>query len=268
MIQLFVGVCLLLFSFKSYGSDLGFSQTRSSTSKSSRVRLSYDFSPYQKVTLVLRKTQLIDATDDKASGAKLTYRYKDEEGHALSVFLGKDDEAYFYESVSGGLQYGFDLSSSLKATIGVGGASKNYSIIPRETLIQRTINVNLDYEAFNWLGLGLSYVKDNYSGSGLQTERYLRGARINSTDIQNYLDIMIADSVSGYIEFVFKGVTLGFNATMDQYQISSSKALTTEVYLDAELGRSWYLGAFVSKGKTDYSSTQSSSTGFSLSYKY
>lgn len=247
---------------------MSLSQTRSSFSQSSRVKIGVNFTSEQKASVALKKTEFSGFSDNHASGAKFTYRYNDNEGRLYSIFLSKDDEAYFYESVSGGFQFGFDLTANTKMNFGVHVASKSYSSGESETLIQRTLSVGVDHEILDGLLLGLSYSKENYLGRGTQTQRYLRGLSVNSADIGSYIDLQIEDSLSAYLELAFDRWVIGLNGSVDRYLTSSSRAITADVYLDISVDPSWNLGGFVSRGTTDVSSALTNSAGLSLTYRY
>lgn len=103
----FIGCLLFLNTSRGYAFDVGVSSSQSTAIKSQKIKFSHSFNKKNKVSLSLKTSTDIQATDDaKSSQVKLGYRYKFDNDLSFSPYFKKSDE--FYNFTSQG--FGIDLS--------------------------------------------------------------------------------------------------------------------------------------------------------------
>jgi hypothetical protein len=102
------------------GSDIYFSHTNSSTSKSNKIKAGIEIFPEHKITAIYSKTvsdPSENLADPNSSQLKIGYRYKYTPDTSFSINVKKNDDSYFFEGQSFSAQINqkflsFELESS------------------------------------------------------------------------------------------------------------------------------------------------------------
>lgn len=252
------------------GSELNFSQTRSSAALANRIKLGIEFNPSHKVTLVARKTtSLADVDDRETSSVRLGYRYRTESGSSLFCDLRKSDESYFFESSGGAVRGTLALLESTRLTLGLDGSRRSYTLSQNEQFFQFATAVGIELDLNESVSIGLAYDRQAYAATGPQLRRALQGTTVASNDINSYVGTLLASSISGFIEYApWDWLTVGMGQSLDSYATITGQTETTEAFVDTQVTPSFTLGLYFSRGRSDFSTTLSDSYGGGITYGF
>lgn len=275
-------IVLLAIINKSFGTEIGYSRSQSSTSASDRFQIGQKINQQHKLGLSVSLSKDTTGTveDSKTASYKLSYRYKFLDPLVLVTLEGKrTDDSYFYEGVGGALKVGFNIAkinldkeTTLETRLSVRGDVQNkiYTKERSENLGIRTVTVGLDQDLYKGLAIGLSYSSISYSSNGVQTKQALNSVTIGTSDITNYLSYVSKSTLSGYVEYTYDDfITLGLSQSRDvPYFSTSTKSTTNEIYLDYQAFDFLGINASYSQGKTEGSTTNSDTWSAGLLFNF
>ncbi|MFZ4404451.1 MAG: hypothetical protein ACOYOK_10155 [Pseudobdellovibrionaceae bacterium] len=280
MTSIRIFLVILFLSIRSFGADVGYTRSQTSSSNSNKVQASYAIDKQNKISLSagLSKDTSGTVDDDKSSSFKIGYRYKTKASSTYAIDLKKSDESYNYEGQGLALKTSFKAytrkiskTKNLNTKVSLKGEfqQKVYSLDKLEKLSSRAITIGADHDLTSNFVLGLDYTNYSYSSSSTSTKQALNDATITTTDISSYISNLVKDTASGYIEYSEDAWSLGLSYSLDRpYLDSGSKSNTTEIYTDIQLDDQWSINLSWSRGKTDGSTTNSDTTSYGFLYSF
>lgn len=261
-------------------SDVGYTHSQSSSSRSDRVSATYTINKQNKVSASYNQSKDTTGTvtDNQSNSLKLGYKHKFEEGHSLVLDYKKTDETYYFEGSSVALKGSlvlFNISDSqeqsykTKVNLKADFSQKQYSKNTKESIDVRAYTVGLDQDLPYGFAIGFDHTAYNYGSTSTQTSNALSGRNILNTDIASYISNLSKNSSSAYFEYDADSWTLGVSYSFDNpYLSNGTKSSLSEVYSDIQLGDHWSLNLSFSRGKSEGSTTNSDTSSLGLSYSF
>ena len=271
---------IMICPYMLYASDVGYTHSQSSSSKSDRVSATYSIDKQNKISVSYNQSKDTTGTvvDDQSNSLKLGYKHKFEEGNSLAVDYKKTDETYYFEGSSLALKGGiilFDFSDSqehtCKTKLNLKGdfAQKQYSKNTKESIDVRAYTAGIDQDLPYGFAVGFDHTTHNYGSTSTQTSNALNGRTILNTDISSYISNLSKNSTSAYFEYDADSWTLGFSYSVDNpYLSNGTKSSLSEIYTDIQFGDHWSISGSFSRGKTEGSTTSSDTSSLGLSYSF
>jgi hypothetical protein len=252
------------------GSEVGFSQTRSSAAIANRVKLGLALGVSHKLSFVARRTvSLADVDDRDASSFRLGYRYRFEGGSHFSFDLRRSDESYFYESSGGSLRFSWALLESTRVTFAVDGSRRSYMPSESEQFLQSATSFGVEQDLGESFVVGVVSDRQFYAATSGQTRRALQGQTVLNTDIGTYVGTLLSGSIAGFVEYTpWDWLSFGLGHSVDSYAYRSGQTATSEIFVDTQIIPSLTLGLYFSRGRSDFSTELSDSYGGGVIYGF
>lgn len=269
MLFIFELAAFALFSLSAYGSEVGYSQTRSDSFESHRFKFSYTPSRAHKFSVTGRKTNLkTDVDDPNTSSFKFQYRYRTQGDSTYALELRTGNESYFYELAGVGLRTAFAITESTKLNLNLASLRRRYSLDASEFVQERAFGVGLEQEFFKRLTVSVFHENESYKIEGRQGNNYLKGQFLTNDDISSYLSLLFQSSTSVSIEYSFEVFALGLSRSVDRFAFVDNKTTTTDVYTDIFLSPSWTMSLMFSRGRIEGSSQNADAYSLGLGYSF
>jgi len=273
-------LAILICPYIIYASDVGYTHSQSSSSRSDRVTATYKINKQNKVGISYNQSKDTTGTtaDDQSSSLKLSYKHKFEEGNSLAIDYKKTDETYDFDGssfaikggvvlleVPGSQEQNYKTKLNLKAEF----AQKQYSKNTKESLDVRAYTLGLDQDLLFGFTIGFDHTGYNYGATSTQTSNALNGRSILNSDISSYIGNLSKNSTSAYFEYGSEGWTLGVSYSIDNpYLSTGTKSSLSEIYTDIQLNQQWSINASFSRGKSEGSTTNSDTSSLGISFSF
>ncbi len=265
-IKLLFLIFLATWTGQAWSSEVSYTYSQSNLSESNKYKLSYNFDRQNKIGLSYRSSQdSTGAVDNFSSTFKFNYRYRTESYTTYSLDVKKTDESYFYEGVGAVLKLGLQVTPSGRINFNFEGNQKNYTLLAGEVLFQTGYLIGYDHDLSESWSVGVDYSGNYYSGGGGQSSNALRQQTITTTDISTYINYLIANSISFFVDYNSDKYSVGMNYSVDTSVFGNRKFNSTEIYGEYSFTPDWMLSLSYTQGKSDGSLTSTDTVGIGLS---